>query len=180
MAANGGMLGKVGRAGAALALASAALTASTAPVAAQVLGTDGKVSAYVTCQLATNTAHVVVYAENPSVASGPGLVYYGRIWAKGELDRDWSLISEGQTGTINTWRNNGFVTFNLSTWIFQGDFSGSDGSYEVYVQYWIRWPDSSTWGPLNGFNVNTDRNSTIDTFSWAFGGLGDRTSTCNL
>jgi hypothetical protein len=165
-----------------LALAFFTLVGAAVPrhASAQTLVGGGVIWAEASCYLATNRADVIVKVMNPPQFSSTGLVYYGRIWAKGERDLNWTKISEGQTGVVNTWTNIGGALMNNAIWLFKGNFTGTDGRYDIYVQYWSRLPNASSWGPMYGFSISGDQDSVASVYSNSYGQLASYGKICSL
>ena len=70
---------------------------------------------------------------------------------------------------------------NNPTRIFNGSFTGSNGSFEIYVQYWYRVPTATSWTQMFGFNLSADPDSHINVVSNdGFGNLSSETGRCSL
>jgi hypothetical protein len=168
---------------AALVLGGIALTSMAEPAQAQSTGVNGKIYAVAECKLATNRGDVGVTVMNPDKFKSSGLVYFVQLWVKPSSAATWTKIAEGQTGVIKTHKATSIagVTMNDPTRIFNGWFTGTDGAFDLYIQYWFKTPTATTWSSTYGFNVGSDPDSVIYTISNnGYGPLYSQTSRCNL
>lgn len=169
----------------AVVLGVVALTSTASPAAAQVLPADGVIYATADCYTDSNAAAVGVTVMNPSKFSASGLVYYVKVWAKGEWETNWTLAAQGPTGVVKTWSRTTwypYSTTNAPTRIFNTTFTMNfNGNYDIYVQYWYKTPTATSWAATNGFVVGGDPHSQINVVvSDGFGTYSHNTGVCRV
>ncbi len=159
--------GLVGRAMLMATVAATIVLSVAEPVAAQRLGADGRVTAFVDCNVDTHVATITVRGTTPSSYKTTGFYFKTQVYAKTRAQTTWTYLNQ-RTALVKTWtKANSYTWVETPKTLVGASFQGLDyGYYDVLVKYWFRSPSQSTWQGPRMFQVPGDSQSTIQTTYW--------------